>query len=151
MNTLSVSKWLQKCDFHGWMSQFHSLLGLPYHHTLNKWSLSLLHFPYPYLTLSLPPPPPIQWVSPHIVSHLSVISLALLVKETSFPWLGACLPLSMPTHIFQRIDLEVPIHWFHWHHWWVPWTTWEESLVPLRMVVSHVLYFNSIIAPLRFV
>ena len=75
----------------------------------------------------------------------------LLVKKTSFPWLGAGIPLSTKTHIFHRIDPKVPIPWFHLHNWWVPWTTWEESLVPLGMVVSHVLEFNSIITPLRFI
>ena len=64
------------------MSQFHLLSGSPYCHTLNKGSLSPPDSPFPYSILSLPLLPPIQWVNPQIVSHLLVISLALLVKET---------------------------------------------------------------------
>ena len=39
------------------MSQFHFLPSFPYHHTLNKGSLSLLHSLYPCSTPSLPSPP----------------------------------------------------------------------------------------------
>ena len=66
------------------MSQFHFLPSPPYRHTLKKGSLSLPHSPCPYSNISLPPLP-IQWISPHIASHLLVISLVLLVKETSLP------------------------------------------------------------------
>ena len=47
------------------------------------------------------PSPPFQWVSPQIVSHLLVISLMLLVKETSLPWLGQ-VSLCRRQHIYSR-------------------------------------------------
>ena len=93
--------------------KFHLLPGPPYRHTLKKGSLILPLPPYPYSVFSLPSPPPQFSESVHRLLHIFRLSLTLLVKETSFPWLGVGIPLSMTTHIFQRIDLEVPIPWFH--------------------------------------
>ena len=95
------------------MSQFHSLPGPPCRHTLNKGSLSLPLPPQPLFSFSLPSPPPQFSESVRILLHTFWLSLALLVKETSFPWLEVGLPLLTPTHIFQRIDPEVPVPWFH--------------------------------------
>ena len=78
------------------------------------WTKKVWFYHTPPTPIQLfPSPPRIQRVSPQIVSHLSVISLTLLVKETSLPWLGTGLPLSKTTHIFQRIDPKVPVSWFH--------------------------------------
>ena len=46
--------------------------------------------------------------SPNCPTSL-IIHLVLLVKETLLPWLVVGIPLSTSTHLFQRIDPEVPV------------------------------------------
>ena len=94
------------------LSQFHLLPSPPYCHTLNKGILSLPLPPTPIQFFPFPSSPPIQWVSPYIASHLSVIPHAL-GQGNIISLAGAGLPLSMPTHIFQMIDPKVPVPWFH--------------------------------------
>ena len=123
------------------MSQFHLFPSSPCRHTLNKVSLSPLHFPCPCFTPSsvngsvlrlshiFQLSPSRFWSRKHHFLDQGHVSLC---KQQHMYSRGPCILVPLSTLMSSLDHLE-------------------ESLVPLRMVVSHMLDSSYIIISLRFI
>ena len=122
-------------------SQLHMLLDHPHHRTLNKGSLSP-----PTLLAQLFPP---VYHPCHQYYHISILHLALLSRKHHF--LDSCRSPSVDDNssILEdrprgpcALDPSPSVVSAYGPFW-------EESLLPLRLVVSHMFDFSTLFASLR--